>query len=237
VKEELIALLQVMELLEHQEIDGDVHNIHFIYKNSIYKLQIAQNAMKLDLFKYHCGFTCDNLSIDFDGNLSTVYTHNEVNHFANVNWITSCMQDVFANKFRILLYVNMDTIEKIFQINQMVNGLKIAGFVFDKANSLDITHFRFVEMKSHTDIKTFASNRDVSCSCGICHEKYEDEPAKKTILVSCLHDFHVDCLQKWISKSSPQPQNCPICRAYLSFEPKCGYGDEQADQIIASLNY
>jgi len=235
IKDELISLLQVMELLNYYETVGDVQNIHFTYRTKIYKLQISHNVMKLDLYKHNCGFTCDNLSIDFDGNISTVYTHNQVNHFTNVSWINSCIQDVLANKFRVLLYDSMDTIEKINQINQMFNVLTNEGFAYDKSNSLNLTHFQFVEMKHHTDIKTFAPNRDVSFCCGICHEKYEDEPQKNTILVACLHDFHVDCLQKWISKSSPQ--NCPICRAYLKFEPKIGYGDEQVDHIIENLQY
>ena len=233
IKDEFISLLTVMELMDWHEQNGNVVNLRFYYKNRLYKMQIAESIMQLTHYAVCCAFTCDNLVIDSEGNISTVYNHNQVNNFTNVKWINSCINDILNSKFRIMLYETMNTLEMIYSYNEMFNQLIRNGLEYDRCNTKNLTHFNFVEMKRHTDIKTFSCQRDVSVSCGICQEKYEDEPQKGTILVGCLHDFHVDCLQKWISKSIQQ--NCPICRSNLRFQLIKGYGDEQVDRIIENM--
>lgn len=228
IRDEFIALLQVMELLHwHEQKGGSIH-LQFYYKNGLYKMHITES-----LPQNVCAFTCDNLVIDSEGNMSTVHTHNQVNNFSNVRWLNSCIQDILSGKYRILLYEQMNTLDTIQLYNEMANQLNREGFEYDRHNTKNLTHFSFVELKRHTEIKTYSSQRDVSVCCGICQEKYEDDAQKGSILLGCLHDFHVDCLQKWISKSSQQ--SCPICRCVMRFQPMIGYGDDHVDQIIENM--
>ena len=44
----------------------------------------------------------------------------------------------------------------------------------------------------------------MSDSCSICME----ELTKNTVITKCGHVFHIDCLNKWLSKN----YSCPVCR-------------------------
>ena len=215
IHDELVSILRVTDVLTLIKSNGDVDNISFIYKNKTYTMEIVSNIFQLELCKNKCMLTCNNLTLDFDGNISTVYNSSHVNDFINTAWITSCFRDIMNNKFRTILLENMESLEKIIEYNEYVQRMINAGFVYDRENSKNLTNYKFTDLKSHLTIAEF-TNREVSQCCSICHEKYEDELSKKTILTGCLHDFHIDCLQKWINRSANY--NCPVCRCVIKFE-------------------
>lgn len=45
--------------------------------------------------------------------------------------------------------------------------------------------------------------------CPICYEGLEHYPSSK--LITCSHEFHIDCIHKWLKIRS----SCPVCRAPL----------------------
>jgi hypothetical protein len=134
-------------------------------------------------------------------------------------------------KFRIVLLDYTNSLDKLQVYNNQVQHMITRGFEYDKEGSKTLTSYHLVELKSHAQIKEY-SNRDVSQCCNICQEQYDTEPSKKTILLRCLHDYHIDCLNKWVQQSVQNP--CPICRASLNYEPVSGFGDIQSDEIIAN---
>ena len=44
-------------------------------------------------------------------------------------------------------------------------------------------------------------------SCIICQEEYENE--EKIGFLDCGHEYHADCLKKWVLVKNV----CPLCRA------------------------
>jgi hypothetical protein len=65
-------------------------------------------------------------------------------------------------------------------------------------------------------------------SCSICREDYCDDHSSDTVLLKCLHDFHINCLLTWIKTNN----KCPLCRVDIDFEPQTQYGDNVIDNII-----
>lgn len=46
--------------------------------------------------------------------------------------------------------------------------------------------------------------------CPICYEDLELKPSSK--LISCTHEFHIECIHQWLKIRS----SCPICRSPLN---------------------
>ncbi|KAF3626306.1 putative zinc finger CCCH domain-containing protein 58-like [Capsicum annuum] len=44
-------------------------------------------------------------------------------------------------------------------------------------------------------------------TCPVCYAAFEDK--NEVIITNCLHEFHIHCLQTWLSKKNA----CPSCRA------------------------
>ncbi|KAF5729584.1 putative RING/U-box superfamily protein [Tripterygium wilfordii] len=61
--------------------------------------------------------------------------------------------------------------------------------------------------------------------CAVCLSEFEDGEDLRT-LPECLHSYHVECIDMWLSSHS----SCPMCRtdavpSPLSHEPRFGYTD------------
>ena len=71
--------------------------------------------------------------------------------------------------------------------------------------------------KRNTAIRRSGAKRVVEPEverCSICLGEYE--PNQETVLIECLHKFHQECIDGWLSCR----QNCPLCRHYLkSMQP------------------
>lgn len=226
---EFIALLKLFEVIS-RNIEIDVSRLlvfHIHYRSRTYTIHLGTDIYK---FMYYMnnrfGITCDNLSIDYDGNISTVISHHLVKVFNNITWVTSCVQDVISGKFRVIVLEDifhsdagfaersMSPFDKIILQNDMVENIMYMGFKFDRENSKNLTSYRFYELISHTEIKNYDKDRDISMNCCICREDYLENTDKKTILIGCHHDFHIDCLQKWVNTNK---KTCPTCRTGLHF--------------------
>jgi len=234
---EFITILEITEILRYHECKINYKILRICYKNKEHTIYIAYNIKYLPNYNQSVGLTCNNLAIDFDGNISTIISHNEIKRHNSLTWTTSCIQDAIFGKFRVIVLENMNTLDKIIMYNDICKNMINLGFVFDRENSKNLTQYQFMELKSHSNISEFCKGREVSQSCCICHEHYQSEPNKKTILVGCLHDFHIDCLHKWVKNQSPSiiKKTCPICRAELKYELDTVYGDNQADYTIPNI--
>lgn len=230
---EMIKLLKIFEVLSHNiEMDYTKLVIFQInYKNKIYTIYIGTDIYKFNqTMNNKFGITCDNLAIDYEGNISTIITHHLVKGYNNITWITSCVQDVMSGKFRIIILenvfdynnfginenypINRGPFDKIIYHNEVCKNMICLGFEFDRENSKNLTSYQFIELVSHNDIKKYDEEHEVSQNCCICREDYSEEPDKKTILIGCHHDFHIECLKKWINTNK---RSCPICRTDLNF--------------------
>lgn len=229
---EMIKLLKIFEIISRNiEIDYTKLVIFQIcYKNKTYTIYIGTDIYKFNqTMNNKFGITCDNLAIDYDGNISTIISHHLVKVYNNITWITSCIQDVMLKKFRIILLenvfdgdmeiggnypINRSPFDKIIYHNEVCQNMICLGFEFDKENSKNLTFYKFIELVSHAYIKEFDENREISQNCCICREDYSEEPDKKTILIGCYHDFHINCLKNWVNTNK---SSCPICRINLNF--------------------
>jgi hypothetical protein len=235
---EFITILELTEIMSYHEDKLSKYKIlHIFYKNKQHTIFIANEMKNLPSYNQSFGLTCNNLAIDFDGNISTLISHNEIKRHSCLTWITSCIQDAISGKFRVIVLENMNALDKIIMGNDICQNMIYLGFEFDKENSKNLTFYQFMELKSHCDVSQFCKEREVSQCCCICHDQYASEPNKKTVLIGCLHDFHTDCLYKWVKNQSQSivKKTCPVCRAELKYEPGMVYGDNRADEIIQNM--
>jgi hypothetical protein len=235
---EFVAILELTEIMSYHEDKLPKYKIlRIFYKNKQHTIFIANEIKNLPNYNQSLSLTCNNLAINFDGNISTIVPHNEIKRHNSLTWTTSCIQDAISGKFRVIVLDNMNTLDKIIMYNDICQNMVNLGFIFDIENSKNLTSYQFLEIKSHCVVSQFCKNREVSQCCCICREQYSSEPNKKTILIGCLHDFHIDCLHKWVKNQSQSmvKKTCPVCRADLKYEPGMVYGDNQVDEIIQNI--
>lgn len=225
---EFLGLLKVFELIP-KYIESDVSKLivfDIYYQGVKYKIHIGTDIFKFTYFMNNkFGLTCDNLAIDFDGTLSPIITHHLVKGHTNISWVTSCIQDIMAKKFRVIILEDifndrsinepaMSPFDKLILQNEIIENMGHFGYEFDAENTKNLTSHRFYCLISHLDIKDYDRERDISMSCSICREDYLDNTDKKTIIIGCHHDFHIDCLKKWVNQNK---RSCPICRDGIRF--------------------
>jgi len=223
---EFIGLLKVFELIpKYTETDVSRLIIFDIYyQGTKYKIHIGTDIYKFTfLMNNKFGLTCDNLAIDFDGTISPIISHHLVKGHNNITWVTSCIQDVMSKKFRVIILEDiftsnvdplMSPFDKMILQNEICENMFYLGFEFDRENSKNLTSYRLYDLICHTQIREYDSEREISISCCICREDYLENMDKKTILIGCHHDFHIDCLKKWVNTNK---KTCPICRTGLNF--------------------
>jgi hypothetical protein len=225
---EFLGLLKVFELIP-KYIESDVSKLivfDIYYQGLKYKIHIGTDIFKFTYFMNNkFGLTCDNLAIDFDGTLSPIISHHLVKGHTNISWVTSCIQDIMAKKFRVIILEDifndrsinepaMSPFDKLILQNEIIENMGHFGYEFDAENTKNLTSHRFYCLISHLDIKDYDRERDISMSCSICREDYLDNTDKKTIIIGCHHDFHIDCLKKWVNQNK---RSCPICRDGIRF--------------------
>ena len=234
---EFITILELTEILSYYEDKLNYKIFRICYKNKDHTIYIANNVKNLPNYNISFNLTCNNLAIDYNGNISTIISHTDIKRHSSLTWTTSCIHDAISGKFRVIVLENMNTLDKIILYNDICKNMFHLGYVFDRENSKNLTQYQFIELNSHSNISDFCKGREVSQSCCICHEHYVSEPNKKTILVGCLHDFHIDCLHKWVKNQSPSilKKTCPICRAELKYEPNTVY-DNNNEAVITIPN-
>ena len=228
---EFINILEITDVL----VSRNIHNLYttllITYKNRPYTIHIANVVHELPNIHLNFGLTCCNLTVNFDGTMSTIISHDKINRHNSTSWLMSCIHDSLHKRFRTVLVDYTNSLDKMQAYTQEFHNMLARGFVYDKEGSKNLTSYHFFELKSHSQIKEY-SCRDVSLCCNICQEQYDAEPSKKTVLLRCLHDYHIDCLHKWVQQSLNNP--CPICRASVNYEPISSFGDNQVDEIIAN---
>lgn len=228
---EFIGLLKIFELIpKYTEIDvSKLIVFDIFYQTTKYKIHIGTDIYKFTyLMNNKFGLTCDNLAIDFDGTISTIISHHLMKNQNNITWITSCIQDVMSKKFRTIILEDiftsgvfaysvdpvMSPFDKLILQNEICENMGFLGFEFDRENSKNLTSYKFYDLICHTQIREYDRDREISMSCCICREDYLENTDKKTILIGCHHDFHIDCLKKWVNTNK---KTCPICRTSLHF--------------------
>lgn len=221
--DEFIRLIKVFDIHDYDiDIIDDnsytINKVGIIYNNKKYTIYISLSVYNYTITKIlnnSFEFTCNNLEISFDGNISTRITHDQVKNHSSLTWVASCIQDAISGKFRVILLDNMHILDKIREYNDLFQNMINLGFVFDKEKNKNLTQYQFIELVSHTDVKKYDEQREISHSCCICREQYNDDPNKKTILVGCHHDFHIECIDRWVKTNK---NSCPICRKILLYD-------------------
>jgi len=229
---EFIGLLKIFELIP-KYIESDVARLiifDIYYQGTKYKVHIGTDIYKFTYFMNNkFGITCDNLAIDFEGTISPIITHHLVKGHTNISWVTSCIQDIMEKKFRVIILedifsadrsnfggaeAHMSPFDKLILQNEIIENMGHFGYEFDRENTKNLTSNRLYSLITHMDVKEYDTERDISMSCCICREDYLENIDKKTILIGCHHDFHVDCLKKWVNQNK---KSCPTCRTGLQF--------------------
>jgi hypothetical protein len=229
---EFIGLLKIFELIP-KYVESDVSKLiifDIYYQGKQYKVHMGTDIYKFTYFMNNkFGITCDNLAIDFEGTISPIISHHLVKGHNNISWVTSCIQDVMDKKFRAIILEDifsgdrsnyggvepvMSPFDKLILQNEIIENMGYLGYNFDAENTKNLTSNRFYCLISHLDIKEYDREREISMSCCICREDYLENMDKKTILIGCHHDFHIDCLKKWVNQNK---RSCPTCRTNLHF--------------------
>jgi len=223
---EFIGLLKIFELIP-KYVETDVARLivfDIYYQGTKYKVHMGTDIYKFTYFMNNkFGITCDNLAIDFDGTISPIISHHLVKGHTNISWVTSCIQDIMEKKFRAIILEDifassvepvMSPFDKLILQHEIIENMGYLGFEFDRENTKNLTSHRFYDLISHTEVKEYDREREISMGCCICREDYLENIDKKTILIGCHHDFHVDCLKKWVNQNK---KSCPICRTGLQF--------------------
>ena len=230
---EFVGLLKIFELIP-KYVESDVSKLivfDISYQGKQYKIHMGTDIYKFTYFMNNkFGITCDNLAIDFEGTVSPIISHHLVKGHTNISWITSCIQDVMDKKFRAIILedifsadrsnyignfeIGMSPFDKLILQNEIIENMGYLGYIFDAENTKNLTSYKFYGLISHVDIKDYDKEREISISCCICREDYLENMDKKTILIGCHHDFHIDCLKKWMNQNK---RSCPTCRTSLHF--------------------
>ncbi|GAB6028186.1 hypothetical protein CHUAL_002391 [Chamberlinius hualienensis] len=63
--------------------------------------------------------------------------------------------------------------------------------------------------KAVSELKRRIVRGETGESCAICLKKYDEED--EVIEMPCKHEFHLECIMPWLSKSN----SCPVCRHEL----------------------
>lgn len=229
---EFLGLLKVFELIP-KYVESDISKLiifDIYYQGNKYKIHMGTDIYKFTYFMNNkFGITCDNLAIDFEGTISPIITHHLVKGHTNISWVTSCIQDIMDKKFRVIIledifvldhsnFSNSQTtlspFDKLILQNEIIENMGYLGYTFDAENTKNLTAHKFYNLISHMDIKEYDIDREISMGCCICRESYLENIEKKTILIGCYHDFHIDCLKKWVDQNK---KSCPTCRTNLHF--------------------
>jgi hypothetical protein len=244
---ELIEILKITEILQvnTHTINHNINNhnennhnnkkyIQFTLNDKIIHIHIYPNLKYFTSYNYNYNyntqnsllepeiyFTCDNLSIDLNGQLSNIIP--STNNYDNINWLSKSISDAIKKKFSIIPNSENIDIQKNIEFNIKYNELIALGFIF--VNDISILS-KYSVFKTFEDINEYSS-RTKSTRCAICFENYTD--AKDTVLLTCLHDYHIVCLHNWIKKNN---KSCPLCRMEIEFKPSTKYGNCDIDNII-----
>lgn len=61
---------------------------------------------------------------------------------------------------------------------------------------------------------SLTSDSSLTNECSICFNKLN----KNIVITSCNHQYHANCLSKWIVKNNGKIIYCPLCNGYLSLK-------------------
>lgn len=161
---------------------------------------------------YNCDFTCNNLIINREGNISTRLPPPRA--YMNLSppmWTVRCIGDALAGNLVFMVpdelinymsprrYISMQA-----KISQRINKLVARGF---KQPLSKLTSFDNRPLKEYQ----FSDDND---ACPICKEEYSSKPSKETVVLKCDHHFHIDCIDTWVT-STKASRTCPVCRQPL----------------------
>lgn len=247
ISNELIDILKITEILRmntHENINNnynvndrnDKKFIIFFFENKSIELYIYSYIKYLNEYNYYNNynnnnhfindqeifFSSDNLCIDLNGQISTIIP-STVMSFSSFNWITKCLMDALQKKFTIIVLLEQLDINKQIDINLKYNDMISLGFTYEVLPLFPLNNS--ILFKNYMDISEFC-DKPISNKCAICFENYNN--TKDTVLLSCLHDYHINCLHTWTKKNI----TCPLCRCTIDFKPKTKFGNYEIDHIM-----
>ena len=229
---EFINILSITDITKSIDynLNYKFHTILFNLNDIIIKLEIYSDirliSKWIDNNLKNCipqiYFTCDNLAIDINGNISNIRQSISKN-YDTCDTITKSITDAIYKKFSIINSTidYKQNISLLIDINQKYSQMINEGFTY-------VPNLNNIIFKNYKDIKSYCE-RDISTNCAICCEEYCHEKINDTVLLKCLHDFHIECLYTWIKKNN---NKCPLCRLDIDFQPQTKYGDNMIDNII-----
>ncbi|OMJ26415.1 putative RING finger protein [Smittium culicis] len=79
-------------------------------------------------------------------------------------------------------------------------------------------------------IKISSDNLDPKKECGICMDEYAESDT--AIVLECHHEFHEDCILKWLRVNG----TCPICRILIGDKPEPDNANMEVDSPANNSN-
>lgn len=157
-----------------------------------------------------CDFTCNNLMITREGNITTRLPPPNNITLGTLSWTFQCIRDAVDNK---LCWMIPDYVVKKYgpkeyncfcdKMKERLQKMYNKGFI---SPPLSMGIFECRELKIYQPV--------VGSSCAICKEDYLEKPDKLALTLKCSHNFHVDCIDTWAT-SGRYHTTCPICREVI----------------------
>jgi len=209
----MIEILVVNEIYEAEE--NDHYDYCLLYHDRTVYFHIIPNFAEW----MENGFllTCNNICLDWKGNVACILSSDklDVPYPTPYLWTLSCMQDVLQKSFRPIVLKHHCTLKEYYKYFLIMESMQKKGWTYRK-NQPPLTKETIPDFQSHSAIQYKDPLREPSQCCSICDVSYEENPA--SILLTCLHDFHVSCLHKWMhSSGNANSKKCPLCREWIQF--------------------
>ncbi|XP_004504423.1 uncharacterized protein [Cicer arietinum] len=111
----------------------------------------------------------------------------------------------------------------ILGINVLLNVT--TSIVLEEENLMEQYHRRDYNINGQQNVgslKISEVDQPLSCDskdpCSICLEEYGNGSNLELVYTKCLHVFHKECLDKWVSQlctNQSSSYSCPLCRSKI----------------------
>ena len=176
----------------------------------------------------HCDFTCNNLVMYYDGSISSRV---KIANMTREDTTTMCIRDVMTKRLN-----NMYTLPELpggtetpspsdynhqmysyQKYRTRIQKMQSKGFVIYEDLSVHCAPFPEMQFPDNASTLLEEGQDPSQLTCAICRGDYDQETIRQTIVCTCNHHYHIDCIRRWCQSDQSNASSCPTCRALVSY--------------------
>lgn len=150
-----------------------------------------------------CDFTCNNLVLTREGHIATRVAPTDSYYTPTGSWLSQCINDAVNTKLR---YVPSPSLRSHVNIKATFEQERSTAARLEKMVAYGYTLDKNTQCFPRLLQPTSTSEE----SCPVCKETYTGY--HNVVVLKCGHDFHVNCIDKWVNTGRYYSTNCPVCR-------------------------